>query len=60
MGERASQNEPAWWRALAWAVAHRRKLIAGAVVLLPLVARYAPGFPADEVLSALRAYLGAA
>ncbi|MFF7408692.1 hypothetical protein [Streptomyces lydicus] len=45
--------------ALAWLTKHRRKVYAVVVVLLPLVARYVPGFPADEILSVVRGILGA-
>lgn len=44
-------NVPSW---AAWVIAHRRKLYAVSVVAIPLVARYVPGFPTDEVLSVIR------
>ena len=59
MGEH-SKAEPVWWsRAVRWVVANRRKIYAAAVVAIPLVSRYVPGFPADEILGVLRAFLGA-
>ena len=60
MGEHAVAQESRWIRAAKWAVANRRKIAGALVLALPLIARYAPGFPADEIMSALRAYLGAA
>lgn len=46
-------------RAASWFVANRRKLYAVAVVAIPLAARYIPGFPADALLDACKAFLGA-
>jgi hypothetical protein len=40
-------------------VAHRRKILSGAVVALPIVARFVPDFPSDEILAVLRGFLGA-
>jgi len=40
-------------------ITNRRKIYAAAVVALPLVSRYVPGFPSDEILGVLRAFLGA-
>lgn len=59
MGEHSTDSEPTWLRAAQWVVDNRRKLIAGALVALPIVARYVPGFPTDEVVSILRSFLGA-
>lgn len=50
---------PMWRTALTWVVTHRRKVLAAAIVAIPLLSRYVPGFPADDVLSVLRAFLGA-
>jgi hypothetical protein len=58
MGEH-SAPESQWAAALGWAVRNRRKIAAALVVALPLLARLVPGFPADDVLSVLRTYLGA-
>ena len=46
-------------RAARWVITNRRKIYAAAVVALPLVSRYVPGFPSDEILGVLRAFLGA-
>jgi hypothetical protein len=51
----SSKLREAWY----WAVAHRRKILSGAVVALPVVARFVPDFPSDEILSVLRGFLGA-
>jgi hypothetical protein len=58
MGEH-SAPENKWAVALGWALRNRRKIAAALVVALPLLARLVPGFPADDVLSVLRTYLGA-
>lgn len=59
MGEHG-KSEPVWWsRAARWVVENRRKIYAAAVVAIPLVARYVPGFPSDEILGVLRVFLGA-
>jgi hypothetical protein len=59
MGEHtATPTDSSWLRALKWCVAHRRKLIAGAIVALPLVSRFVPGFPADVFVDVLRSFLG--
>ncbi len=47
------------WGAVRWFAANRGKILGVAVVALPLVARYVPSFPADAVLSVVRAFLGA-
>ena len=41
-----------------WVWQNRRKVAAAALVALPVVARYVPGFPADEAVSLLRTFLG--
>ncbi|MGX1133198.1 hypothetical protein RKD49_005388 [Streptomyces glaucescens] len=46
-------------KALEWAKAYRKSILAVAVVALPLVSRYVPGFPSDEILKVLGAILGA-
>jgi len=46
-------------RAALWLVANRRKVYAGLVVAVPLLARYIPGFPADALMEAARVFLGA-
>ncbi|WP_406226392.1 hypothetical protein OH723_24255 [Streptomyces albidoflavus] len=46
-------------RALRWLRDHRVAVLAVAVSAVPLVARLAPWFPSEEVLSALRILLGA-
>lgn len=43
---------------IMWVAEHRRKLYAGALVALPLAARYIPGFPADALLDVCKAFLG--
>ena len=50
---------PMWRTALTWLVTHRRKVLAAAIVAVPLISRYVPGVPADDVLSVLRGILGA-
>lgn len=42
-----------------WVWTNRRKVAAAALVVLPLAARYIPGFPAEEAVSVLRSLLGA-
>jgi len=39
--------------------AHRRKVASVALVALPFVARYFPGFPTEEVVRVVRLFLGA-
>jgi hypothetical protein len=51
----SSKLREAWY----WSVAHRRKILSGVVVALPLVARFVPDFPSDEILTVLRGLLGA-
>lgn len=51
-------NKSALREAVYWAIAHRRKIIAAVVVALPFAARLIPGFPADVIGDALKAYLG--
>ena len=62
MGEHG-KSEPVWRTrlvgAVRWVVENRRKIYAAAVVAIPLVSRYVPGFPSDEILGVLRAFLGA-
>lgn len=38
---------------------HRRKITSALIVALPFASRYVPGFPTDEALAVLRAFLGA-
>lgn len=45
--------------AAGWVWRNRRKLAAAAIVALPFVARFVPGFPADEAVRVLRGFLGA-
>lgn len=59
MGNHSADNPSRIREALYWAVAHRRKILAVAVVALPLVARVVPGFPAEEVLTVVTGFLGA-
>ena len=59
MGEHASQSDSTWRAVAGWAWSHRRKILAGVAVALPLVARYVPGFPDGALLDVLRVYLGA-
>lgn len=59
MGEHEAPGKPSWRVALDWALAHKRSILGVAVVALPLLSRYVPGFPAEEVLSLLRSFLGA-
>jgi len=55
-----SKAEPVWWsRAARWAVENRRAIYAVVVAAIPLVSRYVPGFPSDEILGVLRVFLGA-
>lgn len=42
-----------------WVWRNRRKVAAAAIIAIPLAARYVPGFPADDAVSVLRAFLGA-
>ncbi|MCX4572297.1 hypothetical protein OHB41_03670 [Streptomyces sp. NBC_01571] len=42
-----------------WVWRNRRKVAAVALVAVPVVARCLPGFPAEEAVSVLRAFLGA-
>jgi hypothetical protein len=53
--DESSKLREAWY----WAVAHRRKILSGAVVALPLVSRFVPDFPSGEILTVLRGFLGA-
>lgn len=41
----------------AWT--HRRKIASALIVALPFAARVIPDFPTDQILSVLRAFLGA-
>lgn len=59
MGEHSVPTTSKLREALYWAVAHRRKLASALVVALPLVAHLVPGFPSEEILRALRVYVGA-
>lgn len=54
-----SADSSKWREALYWVVAHRRKIAGAVVVALPFIARLVPGFPADVIGDALKAYLGA-
>ncbi|MFE3409442.1 hypothetical protein ACFXMT_14230 [Streptomyces mirabilis] len=45
--------------AVTWVATHRRKIYGAALVLIPLAARYIPGFPADAFMDAARLFLGA-
>lgn len=47
------------WAGVKWFAANRGKILGAAVIVLPLVSRYVPSFPADEILSVVRAFLGA-
>jgi hypothetical protein len=47
-----------WRVALDWVITHRRKILSTAILALPFVTRYVPGFPVDVIADALRAYLG--
>ncbi|MFJ9318812.1 hypothetical protein [Streptomyces globisporus] len=62
MGEHSAPDD-GWkanlGRAVLWLVANRRKVYAGLVVALPLLARYIPDFPSDALLDAARVFLGA-
>lgn len=42
-----------------WVRANRKTVLAVAVVAIPLISRAIPAFPADELVSVLRAFLGA-
>lgn len=59
MGE---HSKPSWTSRLSdagrWLAENRRKVYAVAVVALPLVSRYVPGFPSEEILSVARVILG--
>lgn len=61
MGEH-SKPETGWRtravQAIRWLVDNRRKILAAAAVALPLVSRYVPGFPSEEILTVMRAVLG--
>lgn len=46
-------------RVARWTWTHRRKVAAVALVAIPILARYVPGFPAAEAVSLLRTFLGA-
>jgi hypothetical protein len=59
MGDHSAGSEPAWYRAGVWTINNRRKLIAGAIVALPLLSRYVPDFPSDAIMTVLRGFLGA-
>lgn len=48
-----------WRTAGATAWRNRRKILLAAAVTVPIMARYVPGFPADEALSVVRILLGA-
>ena len=50
-----SKLSAAW----GWLVKHRRKVLSAAIVALPFVARVVPAFPSAEIVSVLRAFLGA-
>lgn len=56
MGKHSTKSTPCWLQAIA---AHKGKILAALVVLIPLISRWVPGFPTDEVLQALRIFLGA-
>lgn len=62
MGEHSATTAGTWSKVrdvAGWAWRNRRKLAAGAIVALPFVARYVPGFPAEEAVDILRGFLGA-
>lgn len=62
MGEH-SAPEPAWLvRVIAlvqWVVANKGKILTTVIAVMPLVSRYVPWFPSEEVLSVVRLFLGA-
>lgn len=60
MGEHSANKRSLALRALDWVRAHKRLTLTVSAVALPVVARYVPGFPSSEVLSALRLVLGVA
>ncbi|MCI3271033.1 hypothetical protein [Streptomyces cylindrosporus] len=62
MGEHSAPNAGVAGKALEvvrWVWRNRRKVAAAAIVALPFVARYVPGFPSEEAVDVLRAFLGA-
>ena len=59
MGEHSAPNVSKVREALFWVVAHRRKVAGALVLVLPAVAHLVPDFPAEEILRALKVYLGA-
>jgi hypothetical protein len=42
-----------------WLWSNRRKVAAAAILVVPIAARYLPGFPTNEALAVLRSFLGA-
>lgn len=62
LGEHSKPVEGRWKRyalaGLGWLVRNRKKVAGALVVLLPLVSRWVPDFPSDEILAAFRAFLG--
>jgi hypothetical protein len=59
MGDHSTESSSVLREALYWAVANRRKILSVAIVALPIVSRFVPGFPSDEILAVLRGFLGA-
>jgi hypothetical protein len=62
MADHSAKNGPLKQMALdavGWVWRNRRKVLAGALVALPLVSRYFPGFPVDDVVKVVRLFLGA-
>jgi hypothetical protein len=62
MGDHSAENGPLKQMALdagAYAWRNRRRIAAGVLVALPLLSRYFPGFPVDDVVKVVRLFLGA-
>lgn len=59
MGEHSAPAHSALYNAGAALWKHRRKIASALIVALPIVSRFVPDFPAGEIVSALRAFLGA-
>lgn len=57
MGEHSAQTRTQTVLQAVWA--QRRKIAGVLVVALPVVARYWPDFPTDQLLTLVRAVLGA-
>lgn len=59
MGDHSIETSSTVRDAFVWLLANRRKVVSVAIVALPIVSRFVPGFPSDEILSVLRGFLGA-